>query len=1026
MKFHYLLFFTLFLSIQNVFLKHVLYAQTPYFQQEVNYNISVSLNDKTHHLSAFEKIQYINNSSTSLSYIYFHLWPNAYKNQETALAKQLLENGETTMYFAKEEDLGYIDSLDFRVNGQSVKWEYDKEHTDICKIYLNEPLKSLDTLMITTPFHVKLPSAKISRLGHIDQAYAITQWYPKPAVFDNTGWHQMPYLNQGEFYSEFGSFNVKITLPKNYVLAATGDRINAVEEEKWLEEKAAETKKMFLEPGKKQFIINEIPESSSELKTIQFKQYRVHDFAWFADKRFNVLKGSVYLPKTDREIETWAFFTNNEPYLWDKSIEYLNDATFFYSSMLGDYPYNHVTAIDGTISAGGGMEYPNITIIGESGNSRTLETTIMHEVGHNWFYGILGSNEREYPFLDEGLNSFYEMRYIQTKYPNDKLTSLLGRDSTFKFFGLNKFKHKAQYEFSYFLAARKNLDQPILIPAKDFTNFNYGAIVYSKSALVFDYLMNYLGKEKFDEAMKFYFEQWKFKHPTPEELIKTLQYYLNADLNWFVNDILMSNKKIDYKAIAYRQSLDDSHAILVKNNSNVLSPISISGFKKGKLVGTVWYNGFKGKRVLEFPSSEVDEFVIDANNFIPDISRKNNNIRTRGIFKKREKVQFNFLGKIDDPHFNQINYLPIMGYNMYNQFMLGCAFYNYSLLQKKIELTIAPMYAFGSKSLTGFIEVDKNILPSNKHIQQITVSAKAKSFTYDQFNSEYLNSLYNQNISNTYLNYYKFSGTIDFLLKKKEARSSFDQHIGYTSNVIFRDNMKFKFDTTSVEVKKEMNELVINNLYYSLKNSRVINPYSVAINFQHTDLFGKLSAELKYAITFKNKNSFDIRFFAGAFVYGDTRSKGPYRFRMSGFNGYHDYLFDYNFIGRNEFDGLSFSQFTEIDGAFKVWTPLGQSSKWLIAINLKSPKIGKLPLKLYLDIGASEYNESLLNEKVLHSFGVNLTIWKNVIDVYIPITYSKDIKKAIDANNKSFFETIRFTLNLHNIKPKQFISNNVF
>jgi hypothetical protein len=574
------------------------YAQQNYFQQEVNYKIDVKLNDITHELSAFETIQYINNSATSLNYIYFHLWPNAYKNNETALAKQLLQNGETTMYFAKPEDLGYIDSLNFQVNGKSIKWEYDSEHIDICKLYLNEPLRSLDTISISTPFHVKIPTAKISRLGHIDQAYAITQWFPKPAVFDNTGWHQMPYLSQGEFYSEFGSFDVNITLPKNYLLAATGDRIDATEEEEWLKTKVYETEKII---ALKNFHHdNTFPESSKELKTIHFRQYRVHDFAWFADKRFRVLKGEILLPNSGNKVDMWSFFTNNEPELWSKSLEYINDATAFYSILNGDYPYNHITAIDGTISAGGGMEYPNITIIGESHSAFTLETTIMHEVGHNWFYGILGSNERKYPAMDEGLNSLYEMRYIQNKYPDFKLTSLIERDSTFSFLGLNEFPYKAQYYLSYLLAARKNLDQAIQNNAEDFTPYNYGAIVYSKSALAFDYLMRFLGQEKFDDGMKFYFEQWKFKHPTPSDLIKTLSYHLNTDLNWFLNDLILTNNKIDYKIVNHKELVDHSHAVLIKNNNQAQIPVSLSGLKNGTLVGTVWYNGFKGNECLNF------------------------------------------------------------------------------------------------------------------------------------------------------------------------------------------------------------------------------------------------------------------------------------------------------------------------------------------------------------------------------------------------------------------------------------------
>lgn len=1007
-----------------------IFAQQNYFQQEVNYKIDVTLNDISHELSAFETIQYINNSNTSLNYIYFHLWPNAYKNNETALAKQLLRTGETKMYFAKPEELGYIDSLNFVVNGKSIKWEYDKDHIDICKLYLNEPLKSWDTLTISTPFHVKLPSAEISRLGHIGQAYAITQWYPKPAVFDKYGWHQMPYLNQGEFYSEFGSFDVNITLPQNYILAATGDRIGEIEEESWLLNKVAETEKLIAE--KNYSYDNSFPESSKALKTIRFKQYRVHDFAWFADKRFHVLKGNVLLPHSGNNVDTWAFFTNNEPELWSNAIEYINDAALFYSELNGDYPYNHITAIDGTISAGGGMEYPNITVIGSSGDKFTLETTIMHEVGHNWFYGILGSNEREFPFMDEGLNSFYEMRYIRTKYPEKTLASIIDRDSTFKFFGLNKFKHKAEYEFSYLLAARKNIDQPILTPSENFTNYNYGAIVYSKSALIFDYLMHYVGKEKFDEAMKFYFEQWKFKHPNPEDLIKTLQYYFNTDLNWFVTDMLAGNKKVDYKILKHKQFEDRSHAVLIKNKKRVSSPVSVSGIKDGKLVGTVWYNGFphKTKKLIEFPPSEIDEFRIDYEEAIPEINRKNNSMRTHGMFKKAEPLKLSFVGNMDNPHYNQLNYLPLIGYNQYNKLMLGCAIYNYSFLQKKTEFTLAPMYAFGTKTPVGFANITQNILPRHGFVKQLTLSANFKSFAYDQFNTSYLNDTYNTHFTSRDLNYYKIYLTADVELKKKNPLSKLTQHVGYTTNFILTDKIFVEFKPSSITVGKHTTTTTINNLFYTLENKRAINPFNVLFNAQHNDRFVKLSTEFNYSLTISKKSSIDFRFFAGTFAYKATNFTEDYRFRMSGFSTLgsspNDYLYDYNFIGRNELLGVPSAQFTENDGAFKTFTYLGQSSKWLIALNIKSPKAGKLPLKLFVDIGTSEFNESLYNDRILYDAGIDICIWKNIFDIYIPLIYSKDIKTNLQAIGKDkFFDTIRFTLNLHNIKPRNFISNNI-
>ncbi len=1017
--------FKFFYIISFLFLFQLNYSQDNYFQQEVNYKIDVLLNDVKHELFANERIQYINKSKDTLHFLYFHLWPNAYKNNKTALAKQLLEFKDTKMYYAKANDLGYIDSLDFYVDNKSIKWEFDKVHIDICKLFLNTPLIAGDTITITTPFHVKLPSAQFSRLGHIGQAYAITQWYPKPAVYDNTGWHPMPYLNQGEFYSEFGSYDVKITLPKNYVLAATGDRIDETDEELWLLSKADSTQKMI---NLKNYSSDlSFPPSSTEFKTIEFKQYRVHDFAWFADKRFHVLKGEIQLPDSKHKVTTWAFFTNHEAELWSKSIKYINDAAFFYSKQIGNYPYNHITAIDGTISAGGGMEYPNITIVGESGNLFNLETTIVHEVGHNWFYGILGSNERDAPFMDEGINSFYEMRYFKEKYPNLTLTSLIGKDSSFHFFGLHKLKHKAQYELSYLLAAKKNTDQPIHLKAIDFTNYNYGAIVYSKSALAFNYLMNFSNQNNFDNAMRFYYEQWKFKHPNYDDLFKTLDYYLTSDLTWFTDDIIKSNKKLDYEILKHKQLENNSHAILIKNNTHLSGPLSLSGFKNGQLIGTVWYNGFKGKRVFEFPASDIDEFKIDFNESTIDINRKNNTIKTSGLFKKLEPFQFNFIGKIDDPRYNQINYFPILNYNHYNKLTLGCAFYNYSFLQKKTEFTFAPMYAFGSKTPVGFFELNRYFTPHSHLFQQITFNTKSKSFAYNYLNPNSFNEINHTAFKPFNLNYYKMVFNLDFEIKKQNPKSNIIQHVGYTNTNLFTDSVEYKINLSNSSLSSiniTNKKSIINTVYYTFKNSRAINPFDFTLNIQHNQLFGKANFSLNYAITLKNNKTFDFRLFTGVFIYGNTSDKTPYLFRMSGFSGYHDYLFDYNYIGRNETQGVAAAQFIENDGAFKIPTTVGQSSKGLIALNVKSPKISKLPVKLYSDFGISETNTSKYTNSILYNTGIDICLWKNIIDIYIPIIYSKEIKTDLTTNHKGFFDTIRFTLNLHHINPRNFITNN--
>jgi hypothetical protein len=194
--------------------------EKPYFQQQVDYTIDVTLNDQKHEVYGTIEMKYKNNAPEALDKIYMHLWANAYQDG-TALAEQFLRNKNTEMYYAKAEELGAMANLDFAVDGKKVTWTYDPEHKDIAVLNLAQPLQTGQTIVISTPFLVKIP-ASFSRLGHVGESYQMTQWYPKPAVYDRFGWHPIPYLNFGEFYSEYGSFDVKITLPENYVVGATG------------------------------------------------------------------------------------------------------------------------------------------------------------------------------------------------------------------------------------------------------------------------------------------------------------------------------------------------------------------------------------------------------------------------------------------------------------------------------------------------------------------------------------------------------------------------------------------------------------------------------------------------------------------------------------------------------------------------------------------------------------------------------------------------------------------------------------
>jgi hypothetical protein len=988
-------------------------ANAAYWQQFVHYEIDVKLDDQKHFLNGYEKLTYVNNSPDHLTYIYMHIWPNAYKDNSTALGKQLKENGELFFYYAKDEDRGYIDSLDWKVNGEMVPAEQDVKNPDIVKLILREPLAPGASLEITTPFRVKIPSGQISRLGHIGQQYQITQWYPKPAVYDLNGWNPIPYLDQGEFYSEYGTYDVKITLPKNYVLGATGDIQNNQEEIDWLNKKAEETKNIK-DYDKKDL---KHPESSSEWKTIHFHQENVHDFAWFCDKRYHVLKGEVELPHSKRKVTTWVMYTNQYASLWKNSIEYINDAVYYYSLWNGDYAYNHCTAVDGALSAGGGMEYPNITVIGGVQSPGILETVIMHEVGHNWFYGMLGSNERVHGWMDEGINSANELRYNETKYPKGALVGgKNGPNEIAKPFDLSRYKQKAQYYQLYAFTARTGTDQPCEMHSADYTPTNYGAIMYSKTAVCFDYLRGYLGDSLYDKCFRTYFDRWHFKHPQPNDIRATFEEVSGRQLGWFFDDMIGTTKKMDYKLTGVHRE-GAGWELKIKNAGEIAAPVCVSAVKNGAVVKTVWYEGFTGMSTPNFPDVDADYFIIDQPEDAPDVNRKNNTVKTHGVLKKTEPLRLQLFGSLDNPSKTQLFWSPAMGFNAYDRFMIGAAFYNHLVPQKKFEWLAMPMYSFGTGQVVGHADAFLNFTP-DKLFQSIRIGVNANRYHYYKVQStDYPLGI---EVPDRELMFTKVAPEVSFTFKKKRMRSPVSHTILARANWIKTNEINYQYDSNSTIISYGNEEKLIWQAKYMIRNNRNVHPWNTELEYQMGDGMSKLSLTANYTINYANGKGIHLRFFGGTFLDKEDGNEGNYRWRMSGFGprgfGNHDYLFEHIYFGRSATDGFAGAQFSERDGAFKAYSPIGQSNTWLAALNIrmdlpvKSRFLNKF--KIYADIGTADPN-ALAGNNILYNAGVQFSLFGNgICDVYFPILLAPDIKDYYSANGLGYASMIRFTFNI--------------
>ena len=981
-------------------LSSLVQAQTKgYFQQKLSYKIKVELDDVNHFLYGQEEVVYVNNSTEELSFLWFHLWPNAYKNEETALCEQMVRNGNTDLYYADDSLRGYIDSIAFKVDGKVVKWDLDSKHIDICKILLNSPLHPGDSILISTPFRVKIPSAEFSRLGHLGKSYMITQWYPKPAVYDNKGWHPIPYLNQGEFYSEFGDFDVTITLPKTYVVGASG---NLFEEAK---DSISDTDSNIVE--------KEVEVENSLTKTLRYTISNVHDFAWFADKRFKMKRKTITLP-SGHEVKLTALFLYEDADEWKKALTSMEQGVKFYSRHIAEYPYDVCTTVDGALAAGGGMEYPTITVIGQTGSGIMNETTIVHEIGHNWFYGILGFNERDYPWMDEGINTFYQSLYEEKYYGDKSLIEMYSgqENPQLRRLGISPM---AQYYYPYVFMARHHLDQSLALTSEEYTSTNYGSMVYNKSVLIFRYLRDYLGVQDFDTLMHGFYSAWKFKHPQPEDFVAYFTQNSPKDIGWFFNDILFSTHQIDY-AISGVKTIGDSIRIKVKNKGDVSVPFSISGIDKyGIVQQTQWYAGFPKKGEVYLPKGSFDKIKIDASEQMPEVNRNNNSAKVNGAFRTMNPKRLKLLYSVPFKGTDDLYFFPALGWNAYSGFMLGAAIYSDPVLERKWEFTVVPLYAFGSKQLNGEVGLYRNF-HTNGFIRKWSIGITGRKYDYD------ISEAAGQVIATNKLYFYKTSPEIRFYFRTPANISTIKHQLSFRWLDIHRQNVFYSLCGNSNSYEPNVDFLVygLGVVSYKYINNRKINPYGFNAEFQVNNDITKAWFSADYSLSFKKNKSFDIRFFAGNIFSYNSNTNVDYSFKLSNWSGNDDYLFDYTYAARSQNigGGLLSAQMTPVEGGFSIYTPLGRSWSWLSAVNLKTSLPFTNLIRLYADFGI--YPDGLNNNKpkMLYEGGAYLNIIPHYLEVYFPVFWSKEIQDVAELNNKAFYEQkIRFTFRMDLMNP---------
>ena len=1038
--------------------------QKAYFQQEANYKITASLDDKKHSLTADLELSYKNNSADPLSILYLLLPANAYSSQRSAFAKQELDKGKTRFYFAETKEMGRFCNLNIQVEGKRVEVEIDRNNPDVAKIKLAQPILAGQSVKITTPFQYKIPFA-FSRGGHLGQQYLMTQWYPRVAVYDRDGWHPQPYVDQGEFYAEFGTFDVTLTLPDNYVVGATGV-LETASERDFLAKKAADTEGYFLIKNSKlkikasdeeiknsklkikdgdkdvkdsKLAISEsddkgftdsFPKSSERLKTIRYTGEKVLDFAWFADKRFMVQHGDTTL-KSGKKVDIYTYFTSKFAETWNKSNFYTRRAVAFYSEHVGEYPHPQASAVMSDGSGGGGMEYPMITLLSGDLEPKDLDGIIAHEVGHNWFQGILASNERDHPWMDEGLNSYYDHLYTDAFYPK------VG----FEGYGIPSFLTKGS-DYSLFEIAtqamtfeRKN--QAPETVSTDLLPINYGLDVYEKTANALKILAKHVGQDKFDELMQQYFNQWKFKHPQPADFRKiwTDDAENVGDVRWFFDGLIGSPNPVDYKITALKQD-EKNWKATVKNVGKVAAPITVSAIKGDSAVFTTRLAGISvGEETVVFiPKKEGTRMItVDFKHFLPDVNRSNNNIKTSGLMPKIEPLRVKFGLGLGNSQKTTIYATPIVATNTYDKFMLGAWLHNGSLPSQSFEWSVAPMYSTGSKSLAGLGNVNYAFFAGNK---KINIGVGARRFAYN-FNDKFQTTQAYDRLTPSVSIEFRGRPTSKFT-SKAELRQ------------IFIGEQEFLYDIAKNYAGKKRETNGITELTYAglLKNALGNFSFKLALEKQaykdasdNSQDYTRLTLEAKKDFMYQQGKKFSARVFMGGFlnntkrdglsVYGEG-NRGSLSLVK---NGYTDYRYDELWLGRNEETGLASQQIDPTtEGGMKFvmpsgnWNKLGISNDFVASLNLKIDLPVNLPrflqLKPYFDIGyfTDKRLADAADQTLLMSGGIAWELFGEAVAIYFPVYFNgsdepNNFKSYTITQRGNYRERITFSLNLKKVNP---------
>lgn len=587
-----------------------------YWQNGADYNIDVALDDVEHMLKGNITITYHNNSPESLDFVWLYLEQNRFMADSRGTLTTPVQGNR----YNGDVNGGYkISNLKAQIVGKNrpISSEYFISDTRM-QVSFAEPIPANGgKATVSMDFEYKIPEKGMDRMGRLNvkdgTIYAMAQWYPKVAVFDDvTGWNTDPYLGAGEFYLGYGDFEYKVTVPYSHIVVASGELVNASqvlskEVQNRMAQAANSDERVYLvKPDEiKKYEITR-PKQDGTL-TWHFKIKNARDVAFASSKAFIWDAARINLPSGKKAMAQSAYPAESDGQeAWGRSTEYGKASVEHYSQMWYEYPYPVAVNVAAEIN---GMEYPGVNFCHWRSKGESLWGVTDHEFGHNWFPMIVGTNERRHAWMDEGFNTFINyysfLAFNKGEYTNDLI----------------------QTRRNVGWLTNKDREPIATHPDRTLSN-NLGMVAYVKPALGMIMLREYvLGAEKFDKAFRSYIKTWAYKHPQPTDFFNHMENVTGENLDWFWKGWFYSNGNIDL-AINGVYPYGANYVVSLANLGEIPMPVLLEityedGQKERRMLPVeIWFKGNQWNHLLKVDKPVV-AVEIDPDKVITDINAGN-------------------------------------------------------------------------------------------------------------------------------------------------------------------------------------------------------------------------------------------------------------------------------------------------------------------------------------------------------------------------------------------------------------------